>query len=328
MDRRRLLGSLALGGTAIAAGKTIQPKRLLREDRRMPRSRIAVLNQFSYGGTFGDELKRGLKLFNLSLERKSVLLKPNLVEVEPGIEINTRPEVVGAAIDAFLSLGALEVLVAEGPGHQRDTMLVRIESGIEEQLRSRKIRFVDLNRDVPIRTKNRGVFTGLDSLWLPKTLFQADFVVSMPKMKTHHWAGVTLSMKNMFGVMPGDVYGWPKNVLHWQGIHEAILDICATVPPHLVIADGVIAMEGNGPLHGSHRLLGKLVLSDDAVAADFTCCRLMGLIPERVKYLAEASKFLGNGSFTRIEQIAENIVALDMPFQVVPEFISLRKKGS
>ena len=54
-------------------------------------------------------------------------------------------------------------------------------------------------------------------------------------------------MKNMFGVVPGAKYGWPKNVLHWKGIHRSILDICATVPIHFVIADGVIAMEGNGP---------------------------------------------------------------------------------
>ena len=81
----------------------------------------------------------------------------------------------------------------------------------------------------------------------------------MPKAKTHHWAGVTLSMKNMFGVVPGTKYGWPKNVLHWNGIHRSILDICATAPMHFVIADGVVAMEGNGPLHGTHRHLGKIV---------------------------------------------------------------------
>ena len=50
----------------------------------------------------------------------------------------------------------------------------------------------------------------------------------MPKIKTHHWSGVTLSMKNMFGVVPTTCYGWPKNVLHWKGIQESILD---TVPP-------------------------------------------------------------------------------------------------
>jgi uncharacterized protein (DUF362 family) len=52
-------------------------------------------------------------------------------------------------------------------------------------------------------------------------------------------------MKNMFGVMPGTKYGWPKNLLHWHG-HEGILDICATVPIHFVIADGSKTIDGNG----------------------------------------------------------------------------------
>ena len=50
---------------------------------------------------------------------------------------------------------------------------------------------------------------------------------------------LTLSMKNMFGVVPGTKYGWPKNLLHWKGIHRSILDICATVPIHFVIAMGL-----------------------------------------------------------------------------------------
>jgi len=79
----------------------------------------------------------------------------------------------------------------------------------------------------------------------------------MPKIKTHHWAGVTLSLKNMFGIVPGTKYGWPKNLLHWSGIHESILDICATVPIHFVIADGITAMEGNP----SPKERGKLVPS-------------------------------------------------------------------
>ena len=97
--------------------------------------------------------------------------------------------------------------------------------------------------------------------WLPRTALSADLVVSMPKVKTHHWAGVTLSLKNMFGVIPGVKYGWPKNVLHWQDIERSILDICATVRPDLVIANGIVAMEGNGPLHGRPRALNKLVLA-------------------------------------------------------------------
>jgi len=149
----------------------------------------------------------------------------------------------------------------------------------------------------------------------------------MPKIKTHHWAGVTLSMKNMFGVVPGAKYGWPKNVLDWRGIHRSILDICATVPIHFVIADGVIAMEGNGPLHGTHRHLGKIVLADDPVAADFTCARLMGLNPYRVWHLDRAAHFLGNGSYELIDLIGERLPQRTVPFAVLPEFAHLQMRS-
>jgi uncharacterized protein (DUF362 family) len=126
---------------------------------------------------------------------------------------------------------------------------------LEAELRERRIRFVDLNRDeirkVPLQTS----FTGLDWLWLPRVL-TSDFIVSMPKVKTHHWAGVTLSRRNLFGVAPGAAYGWPNNLPRWKGIDRSILDINAAVPAHFVIADGIIGMEGNGPLHSSPRKLG------------------------------------------------------------------------
>ena len=96
---------------------------------------------------------------------------------------------------------------------------------------------------------------------MPRTALEADFVVSMPKIKTHHWSGATLSMKNMFGVVPGTKYGWPKNLLHWRGIQQGIVDICATVPLHFLIADGIVAMEGNGPLNGTPRRLNRIVLA-------------------------------------------------------------------
>ena len=174
--------------------------------------------------------------------------------------------------------GAKSVVVAEGPGHQRDTQLVLSQSEYQRALRDEQIQFVDLNRDELIRTPLRARYTGMKHLWLPRTVLGADFVVSMPKIKTHHWSGVTLSMKNMFGIVPGSRYGWPKNILHWKGIQESILDICATVPISFVIADGIVAMEGNGPLNGTSRSFGKIVLADDPVAADTTCAHLMGFV--------------------------------------------------
>jgi uncharacterized protein (DUF362 family) len=159
----------------------------------------------------------------------------------------------------FLRLGARRVVIGEGPGHQRDTELVVDAAGLRPALNEKRIEFVDLNRDEVCRVRLKASYSGLGELWLPREVLASDFVVSMPKVKTHHWAGATLSLKNMFGIVPGMKYGWPKNLLHWHGIHESILDICATVPIHFVIADGVIAMEGNGPLQGTPRDLGKIV---------------------------------------------------------------------
>jgi uncharacterized protein (DUF362 family) len=214
-------------------------------------------------------------------------------------------------------------LVAEGPGHQRDTQLVLSQSGYGECLRSEKISFVDLNRDELVRTQLLASYTDMKYLWLPRTILEADFVVSIPKIKTHHWSGVTLSMKNMFGVVPGTRYGWPKNILHWAGIQQSILDICATVPIHFVIADGIIAMEGNGPLNGTPRHLGKIVLSNDPVAADATCARLMGFEPNFISHIRESSRFLGNSSTALIDQLGEALTFPKTPFRVVPDWAYL-----
>ena len=248
------------------------------------------------------------------------MLKPNLVDYTPGNAINTHPLLVLAAAESFRRLGAKSVLVAEGPGHQRDTQLVLSQSGYQQWLRDEKIRFVDLNRDELIRTPLRAGYMGMKDLWLPRTVLEADFLVSMPKIKAHHWSGVTLSMKNMFGVVPGARYGWPKNILHWKGIQESILDLCATVPVRFVIADGVVAMEGNGPLNGTPRPLGKIVLADDPVAADATCARLMGFEPDRIVHVSEGSRFLGNSAAALIDQVGELLTPPATPFQVVPEF--------
>ncbi len=312
----------ATAGSAVLA-RHVLPHHTWLKDRRKSKSRVAILSATDYARDLDDTLFRGLRLFRLDIQGRAILLKPNLVEYLAGVEVNTNALLVGAAIDAFLRLGAERVVVAEGPGHQRDTYLLLAESGLDEQLRLRKVQFADLNRDAVVSVPTRSGYSGLGRLWLPQALLSAEVVVSMPKIKTHHWAGVTLSMKNMFGVIPGLAYGWPKNILHWKGIHECILDICATVPPHFVIADGVVAMEGNGPLHGTHRPLHKIVLADDAVAADFTCCRLMGLRPDRVPHLATASRWLGNGEESRIVQLGEALPGRVRPFAVLPEFSGL-----
>ena len=320
-----MTASLGLAAGASTTALLNRPK--YQVTRRQPRSRVAILRAESYSHDLDSILHSGLELFHLDVRGKTVLLKPNLVDYIPGNHINTHPLLVAAAAECFRRLGAKNVLVGEGPGHQRDTELVLLESGFSDELHQLKVPFVDLNRDELVAKPLLATYTGMDRLWLPRSVLDADFVVSMPKVKTHRWSGVTLSLKNMFGVVPGAKYGWPKNILHWKGIQESILDIGATVPVHFVIADAIVAMEGNGPLNGHPRPLNRIVLADDPVAADATCARLMGLDATRITHIRIGAQFLGNVSLDRIDQIAEAVCAPANPFEVVPEFEHLRVIG-
>src|SRR3989454_5262543 len=301
MNRRDwLVASAAVTGSAL----TMQSRRRKYwRDLRPTTSRVATFHADQYSDKLDQLVFDALRPFNLDVRGKSVLLKPNIVEYVPGRPVNTDAQLVGAAAEAFLRLDAASVMVGEGPGHHRDTDLLLYETGLGDQLARRKIAFVDLNRDELIKTKLQANYSGLGHLWLPRTVIAADFIVSMPKVKTHHWTGVTLSMKNMFGIVPGCRYGWPKNVLHWAGIHESILDICATVRPHFVIADGIVGMHGDGPLNGTPKYLATVLFADDPVSADATLIQLFGWHINGVTHVREAGRFLGNLNQARISQL-------------------------
>jgi uncharacterized protein (DUF362 family) len=111
--------------------------------------------------------------------------------------------------------------------------------------------------------------------------------------------------------------------LHWAGIDNAILDINAAVRPDFAIVDGIVGMEGNGPIQGTPKACGVLIFGDDPVAVDATCCRVMGLLPERVKYLASAGTMLGHLKADKIKQLGETVKAVRSKFSVVREFSSL-----
>jgi len=280
--------------------------------------RSAILSGFRELGVTPGELKG-----------KTILLKPNLVETRADApHINTHPGVIRAAADAFRSLGASNVLLAEGSGHCRDTLRLLEESGIADVLVEDRIPFVDLNYDDVYIVPNAGGHSRLKTLTLPLTLRKADWIVSMAKLKTHHWAGVTLSMKNLFGLMPGSFYGWPKNVLHHAGIENCILDINATVKPHFAIVDGIVGMEGDGPIMGSPKAAGVIVMGRNFPAVDATCSRVMGIDPRRVDYLADASGRLGAIREGNILQRGELITAVETPFMLVDRIPAQKKLRS
>ena len=291
-----------------------------------PPSRVAIRSASSYKIDLAQVISETLAEFNFDVKGKSVLLKANFVGADPNHVMNTHPGVVAAARDSFLCLGASTVMVGEGPALERDTEAILEAIRLREYLGPLDGAFVDLNVDDvwPVALRTRA--SSLKRLYLPAAVLRADFVVSMPKLKTHHWAGVTLSLKNMFGIVPGHCYGWPKNILHWAGISKSILDLNSTVRPDFAIVDGIVGMEGNGPTQGQPKASGVLVMGDDPVAVDATCARVMGLVPERIDYLRRAALLLGNIAGEKIEHIGESVAGVMQPFAVVPEFEHLKAK--
>jgi uncharacterized protein (DUF362 family) len=285
-----------------------------------PSSRVMIRRSENYAVDLEALLFESLREFNLPIRGKTVLLKPNLVSPDPLGAVNTHPAVIAAARESFLHLGAAEVLIGDGPAMDRDTEAILESMRLREFTGPLGKTFVDLNVDDVLRTPLRTHASRLKELYLPKTVLGVDFLVSMPKLKTHHWAGVTLSLKNLFGIVPGGCYGWPKNVLHWAGIDRAILDIAAAARPDFAIVDGILGMEGNGPIQGTPKPAGVLILGDDPVAVDATSCRVMGLRPEKVDYLSRAGTLLGHLHPAKIQQVGETLASVRTPFAVLPAF--------
>lgn len=279
---------------------------------------VSIVRAAAYSQDLYTTVRRLLKEQKLDVRGRRVVLKPNLVEFEPGNAINTHPLVVHAALEAFRALGAAEVRIAEGPGHRRNTLDLAEAAGYFEIIPNFEDVFTDLNIDEISRVAVARPSSRLHTLYLPQTILASDLLVSLPKMKTHHWTGATLGMKNLFGLVPGGVYGWPKNVLHWAGINECIADLYTLLPRRFTLVDGIVGMEGNGPIQGKPKAAGVLVAGRDMPGVDATCCRIMGIDPARIAYLQIA------GMPAKIHQIGERVETVRTNFELLPEFHAIR----
>jgi uncharacterized protein (DUF362 family) len=326
LTRRDFLKLTATGAAGVFLGGLSVPwiKRL-----QQPAADVTILKESSYQNNLVDTIRRGLDNYphiRQKVRGGRVVLKPNMVDYYPGHPLSTHPAVIAAGIAAFRQLGAQEVIVADGPAHNRDTEMVLEQSGIDAALKDERVRFVDLNLDAISPIKLVSNYTGLSQLFFPHTILEADLVVSLPKLKTHHWSGVTLSLKNLFGVIPGVKYGWPKNFLHWHGISNSIADIATAVRPGFAIIDGIIGMEGDGPLHGTAVSSGVIIMGDNLSAVDATATRLMGIYPENIEYLRLLLPYDGTLNEARIRQLGEPIEAVQQDFKVMPHISFVKYK--
>lgn len=313
LDRRALLvgSSLAAAGAVAAAW--------LRSANSLEAA-VYIADHQHYDRPLEPALREGLMAAGLDvawLRGRRVLLKPNLVEPSRGSpQMTTHPGVVLAAAAVFRDWGA-DVVVGEGPGHMRDTEYALEESGLRGALDSDRLEFADLNYEPTVWVENRGRASALEGFYFPRTAAEADLIVSMPKLKTHHWMGVTASLKNMYGVIPGSQYGWPKNVLHHAGIPQTVYDINASLPKTIAIVDGIECMEGDGPIMGTSKWMGLLIVGTNPTAVDATVCRLMHVDPRRIPYLQLAAGRLGPVHHRSIEQRGSDWRALAQPFEML-----------
>jgi uncharacterized protein (DUF362 family) len=130
----------------------------------------------------------------------------------------------------------------------------------------------------------------------------------------------------MYGVLPGIKYGWPKNVLHHAGIPQTVFDINASLPKTIAVVDGIVGMEGDGPIMGSPKKLGLIVVGANLAAVDATCARIIGLNPARIHYLQLSADRLGPIVESRIEERGEAWRQVASPFILLdrPELQNLR----
>jgi uncharacterized protein (DUF362 family) len=111
-------------------------------------------------------------------------------------------------------------------------------------------------------------------------------IISAAKMKTHSVTGVTLGLKNMFGLLSTKA----KFKYHFKNMDKVISDICSVLTPHFSIIDGFIAMEGNGPVKGTPVNMGVIVSGFDPVAVDATTSRVMGFNPNDILHILKSHR--------------------------------------
>lgn len=169
------------------------------------------------------------------------------------------------------------------------------------------IRLVNLKEAGFVEVSIRG--SVLKKAYIARSVLEADFIVNLPKLKTHSFTIFTGAVKNMFGVIPyGLRLDFHRRFVRHEVFSQMLVDLFSCVPSHLAIMDAVVGMEGEGPSSGAPKNIGLILASSDAVALDATATKIVGYDPLRVftTYYAH-EKGLGIGDVDLIEIVGEKI---------------------
>lgn len=216
-----------------------------------------------------------------------VLIKPNLIVPKPpSVPAQTHPEVIYAVSRRIVETGA-HVLVGDSPAWSDSAGCLKA-LGVYDRLGSLGVEIVQLNR--PVRTRVEGADVGIS-----RVAFEADAIINLPKLKAHQQLGATFALKNMYGCICG-LGGKEKAYWHFARGHDKelfcrmVVGVYRKLSPVLTMIDGIVAMEGQGPINGQPRNVGYLVAGVDPVACERVCCDMVGFRSAELPLLQTAVK--------------------------------------
>jgi len=216
-----------------------------------------------------------------------VLIKVNLTAEEKLWDkgILTSPLFTRALVEEVQKAQPAEVIIAEGTAVGQDTKKAFAANGYPEVARTTGARLLDLydGEHEEVKTVPGGI---LGTVKISKEVLKADFFINAPVLKTHFASTLTAAMKNLKGTTTYD----EKKRFHYLNLNQAVAELNQVLRPHLIVVDGTIAMEGDGPIAGTPVELNLIMAGTDAVAVDTIAARIMDIDPEEVAPLAWAKR--------------------------------------
>jgi uncharacterized protein (DUF362 family) len=277
-----------------------------------------------------EAIHRAGGLEDLVRPKSRVLIKPNIASRDrSGTGKVTDARVTEAVARIVQQKKPASIVIGEGSAvgfdfpDLQDTMMALEESGTRAVAEKLGIPVVDLNRDAHRELEVPGAFV-LKKVKIARTALESDVIVSIPVMKTHIRSAVTLSLKNMKGVMPGG----EKRKTHQLGLELAIADLNSVARPHFAVVDGLVGMEGLWEYPEDCVPMGVVGASRDPVALDSVFARVMGVeVPEVMHLQYCQNRGLGIADPERIETVGVPVAEIRRPFRRAFEIVKTRYPG-
>lgn len=232
---------------------------------------------------------------------KKVLIKVNFITVKTwDTGATTDPVVVEAIIKKLREL-PVKVYVVESDATTTSADKAFEVTGMKEMCKRNGVKCLNLRYEkekIKIDVQNG---EAIKRITVPRIVTESA-IISAAKLKTHRTTGVTLGMKNMFGLLPDKF----KAKYHFKGINKVIVDINTVLRPALTVIDGFVGMEGRGPAGGKPVQMDLIIAGTDQVATDSTACRVMGIDPHEIPHIHKAYR-KGLGNIDDIELVGERL---------------------